>query len=71
MIRKIKNYQAPELGEMKIKKRFAFLPKRIGDKIITFGWYEELYIYGNTAVLVDDGNVQYFKSWVKTSTRIR
>ena len=57
----------PKLGEIKRKKRFAFIPKKIGDKVYFLQFYDVVYIYGEVVIKVGEIEVLNVKKWVKIS----
>lgn len=61
-------YKAPDLGDAKVTKRFAFWPKSIGDKIVWLEYYEEIYIYSEQLLTTKEG-IYKFNTWVKTNIR--
>lgn len=57
-----KKYKAPDIGDIKTKKRFAFFPKKIKGKIVFLEKYETVYAY-----LECQYSTLSLKSWVKIS----
>lgn len=62
-------YKQPEIGDFKIKKRFAFWPKAIRDKIVWLEFYEEIFFFSETEIAIKNGAIIKFKSWIKTDIR--
>lgn len=61
-----KKYVKPTWGDAKEVKAFAWLPKKIGDKIVWLESYTILYIYEKYTIAIK--NLVYFK-WTKISSK--
>lgn len=57
-----KNYIKPKWGDMRQIKRFAWIPKRISDKIVWLEAYTVLYVYEKN--IVSFNGMEYFQ-WIK------
>lgn len=66
-----KKYKHPDVGDFKIKKVFAFLPKNIGNKIVWMEFFEEIYFFEEKQIVFNSGQILKYKCWVKIDTRCR
>lgn len=64
-------YEAPEVGEAKIKNKFAWSPTRIGDKIVWLSYYELIYIFAEQSLNIPDNKEIKFKQWILIDTRCK
>lgn len=67
----IKKLVPPDIGEVKIKSKFAFLPIRIGDKIIWLERFELIYIFAEQTIDLPDNKSLKFKGWILTYKRCK
>lgn len=57
----------PKLGDYKTKKRFAFIPKKVGDKVYFLRFYSVVYVYGEIAIKTSEIDILHVKKWIKIS----
>lgn len=59
-----RKYIKPELGQVKEVRKFAFLPKKIDDKIVFLSFYSSFFVFAETTVNAGE-KILNIKSWVK------